>query len=640
MMRSRTVRLFGVGAGAVLALGVAIARHASAGDQAAAPMQKRSPAALLFDHKSRDGAAGASCTPCHTCSSPTRGNLCLRACARESLDASALPRGGGNAPAVLPPDRVMLAHLEDIYEPVAFDHKGHADMAQMSTGCTVCHHHTPEGEDHPACRSCHLDTAGHEDSAMPGLKGAYHRQCLSCHREWSHDTACNACHLPKSQRGADAAADYQPAFAAAMSRMSPPVTREDTYVYNTSHQPTPVVTFHHNDHAGSFGVSCVQCHEGDSCGRCHDATAARAELAVHADAVPLRESCFSCHAESNCNFCHDQSPRPNFDHAMHAGWPLEPNHAGVACERCHGPVDQFTIPSRTCHACHVRPHGSDTLVSTARVVRDHAGVSSPATGSTGTEGGPAATHGNATPADAARPAGSMPPHAAGDTNCLSCHAEMSSRFARASCVHGPAAGGKGCSACHDLSSPLSPRPTTVNQRELCLGCHDHAIDTGNGRPLEDIATLLEQNPNHHGPVRDGNCSACHDPHASDHARLLVGEYSPQFYASFDLKQYELCFKCHNKEHVLSESGTALTGFRDGDLNLHWLHVNRQKGRTCRACHEIHASNRPFHIRESVPFGDSGWMLPINYTQTPAGGSCAPGCHAAKTYQRTEAAGLE
>ena len=87
-------------------------------------------------------------------------------------------------------------------------------------------------------------------------------------------------------------------------------------------------------------------------------------------------------------------------------------------------------------------------------------------------------------------------------------------------------------------------------------------------------------------------------------------------------------------HVIGESNegkrlvrAGITGFRNGDENIHFRHVNKvDKGRTCRACHEVHASKRPAHIREAVPFGSGGWLLDINFEQTEDGGSCAPGCH--------------
>jgi hypothetical protein len=65
-----------------------------------------------------------------------------------------------------------------------------------------------------------------------------------------------------------------------------------------------------------------------------------------------------------------------------------------------------------------------------------------------------------------------------------------------------------------------------------------------------------------------------------------------------------------------------------------VHVNRdKKGRTCRACHETHASSKAKHIRESVPFGSGGWMLPIKFEKLESGGSCSPGCHTPYSYDR-------
>ena len=68
--------------------------------------------------------------------------------------------------------------------------------------------------------------------------------------------------------------------------------------------------------------------------------------------------------------------------------------------------------------------------------------------------------------------------------------------------------------------------------------------------------------------------------------------------------------------------------------MHYLHVNKEvKGRSCKACHEPHASSQMKHIRESVPFGSVNWELPVTYTKTDDGGSCVVGCHAPKEYNR-------
>jgi len=99
--------------------------------------------------------------------------------------------------------------------------------------------------------------------------------------------------------------------------------------------------------------------------------------------------------------------------------------------------------------------------------------------------------------------------------------------------------------------------------------------------------------------------------------------------------------------------TTLTNFRDGKRNLHFLHVNRpEKGRTCRACHETHASTHPKHIRDAVPFGKVNWPLELKYQveyadintgeacDTPSdtcvktGGSCVA-CHKRVYYNYTK-----
>ena len=81
-----------------------------------------------------------------------------------------------------------------------------------------------------------------------------------------------------------------------------------------------------------------------------------------------------------------------------------------------------------------------------------------------------------------------------------------------------------------------------------------------------------------------------------------------------------------------ERTRTLTKFRDGNQNLHFLHVNKDKrGRTCRACHDLHASPEPLHIRERVQFGN--WLMPIHFEKNETGGSCHPGCHAIEKYDR-------
>ena len=76
---------------------------------------------------------------------------------------------------------------------------------------------------------------------------------------------------------------------------------------------------------------------------------------------------------------------------------------------------------------------------------------------------------------------------------------------------------------------------------------------------------------------------------------------------------------------------SLTNFRNGEKNLHYLHINGIKGRSCILCHDVHASNNEHLIADKVPF--ESWWMNLNYKTLENGGSCQPGCHKEKKYTR-------
>lgn len=201
--------------------------------------------------------------------------------------------------------------------------------------------------------------------------------------------------------------------------------------------------------------------------------------------------------------------------------------------------------------------------------------------------------------------------------CYGCHDE----FDHAEVPHPPVAEGK-CASCHDPHASDHPRLFVLPGTELCFSCH-----TEMGQYVSEQDFL-------HGPVKQGDCNACHDPHGSENSRILRKYFPEEFYSPYKTENYALCFECHNKTIALDPKTTKLTDFRDGDRNLHFVHVNKDpKGRSCRSCHQVHATNQPKHIRKSVPFGSMNWELPVNYTKLEDGGRCEVGCHAPKEYHR-------
>ena len=220
--------------------------------------------------------------------------------------------------------------------------------------------------------------------------------------------------------------------------------------------------------------------------------------------------------------------------------------------------------------------------------------------------------------------------------CLGCHKDKKEQLSKVTVKHGALEQDKSCLNCHDAHMSQIAKNLLMEPMDLCLSCHVKEFKRENGRPITNMKALLAENKEHHGPIKQKDCSGCHDPHGSNDFRILRYSYPSTFYKPFDLSNYGLCFSCHEKTVALNSKTTKLTNFRNGNQNLHFLHVNKAvKGRTCRACHETHASNFPKHIREAVPFGS--WDLPLNFEKTESGGSCAPGCHKEKKYDRIKRA---
>jgi predicted CXXCH cytochrome family protein len=132
-------------------------------------------------------------------------------------------------------------------------------------------------------------------------------------------------------------------------------------------------------------------------------------------------------------------------------------------------------------------------------------------------------------------------------------------------------------------------------------------------------------------VKDGKCGTCHEPHGGSLPWMLTASYPQDLYAGFDEETYELCLVCHSAD-AFTEATSDGTGFRHGDRNMHFLHVNRpEKGRSCQVCHSAHAAGAPKLVRKEVPFGN--WKLPVGFEATPTGGTCTTGCHKPLTYSR-------
>ncbi len=337
------------------------------------------------------------------------------------------------------------------------------------------------------------------------------------------------------------------------------------------------------------------------CTECHDPHGSDYRMMLVDD--PTRGLCVKCHKQ-------DGFSQKKFQHG-----PV----ASGACILCHEPHSSWEPnllvdkPQNLCLTC----HGQDLRGESGQQRHTHAPV----------KDGCTECH------DAHASDFKYQLHQDAPGLCFTCHQELKEDLASAPVVHGALTEPGGCLGCHAPHNSPLPKLQRASQTQMCLGCHNKPMQTDDGRTLTDMAELLADNPDHHGPIREDSCTACHQPHTGDQPNMLVKAYPPQFYAPFSIERYELCFTCHQPALVQNRHGKGLTRFRNNEQNLHWVHVNQKKGRTCRACHEVHASSNPFHVRDAVPFGDSDWMLEIKFKTTPTGGSCSPGCHDTRVYDR-------
>jgi hypothetical protein len=136
--------------------------------------------------------------------------------------------------------------------------------------------------------------------------------------------------------------------------------------------PAQPIAFSHKLHAGQYAIDCLYCHTGT------DAS----PVAV----VPPVEVCMGCHrvvavqkpeVQKLAGYAARGEPIPwvqvnrlaefvQFNHGAHV-------RAGVACQECHGPVEEMdtvyayaTLRMGWCLACHTQPAPPETAAAVAR----------------------------------------------------------------------------------------------------------------------------------------------------------------------------------------------------------------------------------------------------------------------------------
>ena len=111
------------------------------------------------------------------------------------------------------PETVAINALMDQYEAVKLPHRKIVNTLfnniknnklanyfhhEKGTMCQGCHHNSPASKNPPKCAACHNKSSNESELLRPGLKVAYHQQCMGCHDrmgiEKPESTSCTECH--------------------------------------------------------------------------------------------------------------------------------------------------------------------------------------------------------------------------------------------------------------------------------------------------------------------------------------------------------------------------------------------------------------------------------------------------------------
>jgi predicted CXXCH cytochrome family protein len=142
--------------------------------------------------------------------------------------------------------------------------------------------------------------------------------------------------------------------------------------------------------------------------------------------------------------------------------------------------------------------------------------------------------------------------------CTNCHVDFQDKLKRPF-LHTPVKQGD-CSGCHNPHTSSHGKLLEADPSRICLRCH------------EGIAPKKAKST--HKVVVEGKCTGCHDPHSADNKWNLVKAGN------------ELCFGCHK------DLGQAVTKAR-------FKHSPVEKG--CLNCHDPHASEKFGHLlKTDVP----------------------------------------
>jgi predicted CXXCH cytochrome family protein len=308
-------------------------------------------------------------------------------------------------------------------------------------------------------------------------------------------------------------------------------------------------------------------------------------------------------SEVQCTSCHDPHDNANGKFLVVA------NSGSELCMSCHQ-VGPTTVPHHqnclACHQNHTSPSGDKLLrkntITNTCLTCHGGGLVAPQGPNVGDDLRKLAYHDTNPQIDVVN-------HAPSDTACTDCHDPhtMKTHTSTAPTIRGNFglvaginAHGKPvnpakyeyevCFRCHGDKQDLEPRITRdIKQTNLRLKFSTSAVSF---HPVEGRGVNLAV-PSLKPPLTMAAtiyCTECHSsdtgkktaksgaagPHGSSNAGLLIDRYDTTDYTSESSQSYALCYRCHERNSILS----------DRSFKLHNVHIVRSRT-TCSTCHDPH-----------------------------------------------------
>lgn len=202
--------------------------------------------------------------------------------------------------------------------------------------------------------------------------------------------------------------------------------------------------------------------------------------------------------------------------------------------------------------------------------------------------------------------------------CLTCHTDFDQKL-KSRFVHTPVRAGE-CSGCHSPHASDHGKLLFADPNRICVTCHD-AVIPKKARSVHRVAA-------------EGTCDACHDPHASDNT------------ANLKAKGSELCFGCHKElGDAVGKAKFTHSPVAQGCLTCHVAHASEDSVRLlktavpalCVTCHKPDtASFQARHMNYPVgkasctschdPHGSSEPGLLLSTVHPPLSGGGCTQCH--------------